>query len=191
MPKKCSICKNEHRQEIDSAILAGEPFRMLAKKFSVSESALWRHKQSHLLATLVKAQEIREVVMAGTLLEQLRSLQQKALELLAKAEAAGDYRGALAGVVAARGTLEVLVDIMSRLKDDTPVEQQFLSVDSSQVSGALEALLSARVIALSEGRPESDGEVLEVERQDSVTIEGGDMSREVGARCSEPPMQIG
>ena len=189
MPKKCSICVHNKRKEIEGDILSGEPLRLVASEFSVSEDALSRHKLHHLRQSLIKAQDIREVAMAGSLLEQLKSLQQKALELLAKAEAAGDYRGALAGVVAARGTLEVLVDIMDRLRENPPVQQQFLSLDQAQISGALKVLLDSRAIVI-EGEAEVEGGE-EEKRQESGTVEGGDMSREVGDRCDDPPMQIG
>jgi hypothetical protein len=183
MPKKCSICVHQKRKEIESAILEGKPLRLVASRFSVSEDALSRHKLKHIIAALAKAQEIREVAMAGTLLEQLRSLQEKALELLYRAEAAGGYRTALAGVREARGSLEVLVQAMSKLREDAPVQQQVITFSPAEIGESLRGLLAAGALALPEGDRDR--------RQENDIIEGSEMNSGEEDRCSEPPPQIG
>lgn len=59
MPRTCTVCRHRRRQEIDSALLVGRPFRNIAKQFGTSRMALCRHK-AHLLASLAKAANATE-----------------------------------------------------------------------------------------------------------------------------------
>ena len=56
---------------------------------------------------MLKAREAQEVAHADGLMAQLQSLQQKALEILARAEGTGDLRSALAALRELRGTVEL------------------------------------------------------------------------------------
>jgi hypothetical protein len=56
---------------------------------------------------MLKAMEAQEVAHANVLLAQLQSLQQKALEIFARAEGTGDLRSALAALRDLRGTVEL------------------------------------------------------------------------------------
>jgi hypothetical protein len=55
------------------------------------------------------------VANADDLLAQLKALRNKAISLLTKAEAAGDYRTALAGIREARGCIETLMEVEGEL----------------------------------------------------------------------------
>ena len=49
MPKPCSICHHPEREAIEKALLDTEAgHRKVAKRFGVSASALFRHRQNHL-----------------------------------------------------------------------------------------------------------------------------------------------
>lgn len=109
MPKQCPVCLHGARQEIEKALLGSETLHQIAQRFELKYWAVYRHKQRHLPSTLVKAQEAQEVVRADSLVYQLKQLQQKALTLLDKAEAAGDLRTALQGIREARGCLELFL----------------------------------------------------------------------------------
>lgn len=187
MPKRCSICVHKKRKEIDAAILEGDDLRSLSLRFSVSAHSLSRHKRGgHIEAAIIRASQIQEIHLGDSLVEQLKALQQKALSLLTLAEDAGDYRTALAGVREARGSLEVLVEAMSKLRENPPIEQRFMTIGQDQVEGALQALLDSKVVAI-------EGEAGEVaaEREDSVTIETAEMDTDEKERSAEPPLQIG
>jgi hypothetical protein len=43
MPRTCTICRNNERQAIDSALVPGEALRTIADRWSVSKTALIRH----------------------------------------------------------------------------------------------------------------------------------------------------
>jgi len=119
MPQKCSVCTHEKRQEIDQALINGESFRYVSQRFSVSTTALHRHRHGgHIAEALAKAQNAREVAAADNLLDQVRQLQKLALGILAKAANAGDLKTALIGIREARGCL----DLLAKLQGDLPQE---------------------------------------------------------------------
>lgn len=115
MPRTCTACGHPQRPAIDAALLAGEPFRHIAERFGTSATALTRHKRDHIPAHVATAKDADQVAGADDLLAQVRSLQRKALDLLVKAEAVGDYRTALAGVREARACVELLLEVEGEL----------------------------------------------------------------------------
>lgn len=117
MPRKCPVCVHSERQEIEKALLRGETLQQLTQ-YGVSKRSLFNHKHNHITERLKKAQEVKEVARADSLLDQLKQLQQKALELLDKAEAAGDLRTALQGVREAKGCLELLAKLQGELAQE-------------------------------------------------------------------------
>ena len=121
MPRKCTVCEHEKVEEINRLLLEGVSLRDLAGRYSVSKTALHRHKDGHLPAKLVKAQEAREIAKADTLLDQVAGLRDKALSILAKAEQAGDLRTALQGVREAKGCLELLARLQGELQEQATV----------------------------------------------------------------------
>ena len=107
MPRTCTFCSNPQHQAIDQALVAGTPDRVVAERFAASPPSVYRHQQGHLLTTMLKAREAQEVAHADGLMAQLQSLQQKALEILARAEGTGNLRSALAALRELRGTVEL------------------------------------------------------------------------------------
>jgi hypothetical protein len=45
MPCSCTICTHPQRTAIETALVAGDAFRMMAKRFGTSPAALFRHKE--------------------------------------------------------------------------------------------------------------------------------------------------
>jgi transposase-like protein len=89
MPRRCTACDHPERHSIDEALVTGAPYRSVAKRFGLSESAVYRHKVEHLPAHLLRAREAEEVARADDLLEQVRNLQAHALNILERAERLG------------------------------------------------------------------------------------------------------
>ncbi len=115
MPQVCTVCAHPQRAGIVRALVNSEPLRNIAQQFGLSSTALHRHKEGHLPKRLAKAHEAREVAQADDILTQLKALRNKAMSLLLKAEQAGDYRTALAGVREARACLELLAELEGEL----------------------------------------------------------------------------
>jgi hypothetical protein len=44
MPRSCTICTHPQRTAIETALVAGDAFRIIAKRFGTSPAALFRHK---------------------------------------------------------------------------------------------------------------------------------------------------
>ncbi len=105
---------------MEAALLTDEPLRDIARRYATSKDALARHRDSHIPPRLAKAQEAHEIAQADTLLDQVRSLQTRALSILDQAEGAGDLRTAVSAVREARATVELLAKLSGEL-DDRPV----------------------------------------------------------------------
>ena len=63
MSRRCTVCDHPQRHGIDEALVSGAPYRSVAKRFELSESAVYRHKTEHLPALLLKAKEAQEVAL--------------------------------------------------------------------------------------------------------------------------------
>jgi hypothetical protein len=141
MPRRCTVCDHPQRHSIDEALVTGAPYRSVAKRSGLSESAVYRHKAEHLAAHLLKAKEVEEVAHADDLLQQVRDLQSHALDILERAEKAGDLRTALAAISQARGNLELLGKLAGEL-DERPVVNLHVSPEwlelRAVIVGALE-----------------------------------------------------
>jgi hypothetical protein len=147
MPRRCTVCDHTERHSIDEALVSGAPYRSEAKRFGLSESAVYCHKTEHLPSNLLKAREVEEVAYADDLLEQVRHLQTHALDILERAEKAGDLRTALAAISQARGNLELLGKLAGEL-DERPVVNLNVSPEwlelRAVIVGALEPHSEAR-----------------------------------------------
>jgi hypothetical protein len=137
MPRTCTVCTHEDRAGVDSALLSGESFRNIAKRYGTSTTVLHRHKQDHLPPSLLKAQEIEEVASADNLLGELRALQRRTLGILDKAEEAEDLKTALSATREARGNMELGAKL-SQLIDERP--QVNITFDQRVQQVILEAL---------------------------------------------------
>jgi transposase-like protein len=160
MPRRCTVCDHHEWHSIDEALVTGAPYRSVAKRFGLSESAVYRHKIEHLPAHLLKAREVEEAARADNLLEQVRNLQVHALDILERAEEAGDLRTALTAISQARGNLELLGKLAGEL-DERPLVNLNVSPEWMElrtlIVGALDAHPQARGAVLSALEGASNG----------------------------------
>jgi hypothetical protein len=122
------MCDRPNRHGIDEALVSGAPYRSVAKRFGLSESAVYCHKAEHLPANLLKAREAEELTRADDLLDQVTNLQAHALDILERAEENGDLRTALPAISQARGNLELLGKLAGEL-DERPVTNVLASTE--------------------------------------------------------------
>ncbi len=111
MPRSCSICTHAERDTINAALVANEAYRTIADRYGLSHQALMRYKAEHIPPALAKATEAKETALADDLLAQVKALRNKAINILQKAEAAGDLRTALLGIREARSCMELLAEM--------------------------------------------------------------------------------
>ncbi len=108
MPRTCTICNHPDRAEIDKALLAGEPFRKIAKRTETSITSLFRHRNEHIPTALAVAKQAAEVDYGDDLFAHVKDLNARTMRILEQAEASGDPRIALAAIQQARGNSELL-----------------------------------------------------------------------------------
>src|SRR3712207_3570678 len=160
MPRRCTVCDHPESHGIDETLVTGAPYRSVAKRFGLSESAVYRHKTEHLPAHLLKAREVEEAARADDLLEQVRNLQAHALDIRELAEKSGDLRTALAAISQARGNLELLGTLPGEL-DERPVVNRNVSPQwlelRAVIVGALEPHPAAHTAVLRALESANDG----------------------------------
>jgi hypothetical protein len=113
MPRTCLACSSPERESIDRALIAGEPFRNISKRVSISSAGLFRHK-NHVANAIGKAQAQHEERLGETLLDEMRRVQRKAWELLARMESEGDHRGSIVALREVRECLESLGEMLAK-----------------------------------------------------------------------------
>lgn len=120
MPRKCKTCHHPKRQNIDKKLIEGISIRNIAKQFSLSPTSVHRHK-AHIPEILSKAKDIKEKAHSESLMEQISSLQARALNILSKTEQAEDWRAANGAIREVRGCLELLGKLAGELKEGQSV----------------------------------------------------------------------
>ena len=122
MTRRCTVCDHPQRDEIDMQLVCGGSYRDIAGQFNLSKTAVSRHKESHIPAALVEAQDAGEVAQADDLLAQVKALQAEAQSILGEARSAGDLKTALMGIGKAKECLELLFKVEGRLQDQQSVQ---------------------------------------------------------------------
>ena len=140
MTRPCSVCQHPAVEEIDRALVAGEPAEKIARYRSLSPAAVKRHRGEHLPKTLAQAHEARETARADDLLGEARRLKDITLSLLARAVQANDLRTALVAVREARGNLELIGKLLGEL-DTAPALNVLLAPEWISVRAAVHAAL--------------------------------------------------
>ena len=158
MPRVCLTCRHPEREAIDQAVLGGRADLEIAAEYGVSSHSIRRHRLAHIAQLMARAIEVRDSVNGSLLLAQVHALHDKALALLAKAEAAGDYRGALQGIREARGCIELLARLLGEL-DESPKVAILLSPEWATVR----ALLMTALAPFPEARAAVAGRLLLLE----------------------------
>ena len=91
MPRVCTVCTHAARTTIDDRLVHGVPFRTIAEQYNVSPQALIRHKNDHLPAAMIKAQEETDVRHAIDIVQQLKAINSVCWRVLQEARETGDH----------------------------------------------------------------------------------------------------
>lgn len=114
MPRTCSICRSDSRDDIDRllVLLRSDSLREISRQFGVTPSALDRHRRNHMKPEVELAATKVSAERGGRLLTELGAGQERIGELydnvrtiLDRSLAEKDFRTALQGVRAARDLL--------------------------------------------------------------------------------------
>jgi hypothetical protein len=127
--RTCTVCAHEDAVLINEALVVqGQSNRAITRQYSLSKDAIRRHRK-HIPELLLKASQAMEVAEADALLDQVRDLQQHALDILDKAEEAGELRTALVAISQARGNLELLGKLAGELQQEGATNIQIALVE--------------------------------------------------------------
>lgn len=116
MARTCRVCALPKRHEIDVALVEGVSLSNLSAAYKVTEDALARHRDKHLPAALVKAQEAREIARGDVLLSEVKGLHSTTMRILTRAEEAGDLKTVLSAVREARSNLLLLARMADQIE---------------------------------------------------------------------------
>ncbi len=133
MPRTCLACSSPEREAIDKALVAREPLRNIAKRVSISPAGLLRHR-NHVAQAIMMANEEREERLGDSLLDDMRRVQRKAWELLAKTETQGDYRGSIVALREVRECVESLGEMLAKADATNGATEQDKCFDLSRLS---------------------------------------------------------
>lgn len=163
MPQPCSICKNQNREAIEADLLGTESSRTIATRWSVSKSALLRHKAGHLPKAILKAAAAKEEFRGNNLLERLKELHRETSLILREARTAGKKDNSLALKAIARFERQLLIEgqLIAEMKEDPAVDLT--------LAPEWQNLRAAILLAL-EQHPAARAAVLQaIEREEVVT----------------------
>jgi len=186
MPRSCTVCTHKFRRKIDLALASGTSYRDIAGRFRVSRSALSRHRE-HVGSAIQRASEKHEERLGDNLLGEMRRVQRKAWELLARTESEGDHRASIVALREVRECIESLGEMLARAGGSEEIVIKVVHVGSSLPKPPLEAPFRPKAVggaALNSQTPTGTSTVEEIAREPSSGQAVGPPERD-----SEPPPQ--
>lgn len=121
MAMKCSVCAHPDLENINRALVSGQSNRSVAAQYNLAVTSVRRHKNNHLPKTLVKAQEVKEIVEADSVMSDVKMLRERGLALLDKAESKGDVKNTCAALREVRGIIELLAKVNGEIENKTEI----------------------------------------------------------------------
>jgi hypothetical protein len=145
MPRVCTVCSSEARDEVDRAIIAGQPLSQIAKRIGVSDTSVARHRDAHLSPAIAKVEAER----GSKLLARVEHLITRTEAILTAAEESGKVSVALAAVRELRELLRLLGNASGELDERPSVTVNLLAspewvATRSRIVAALEPFPDAR-----------------------------------------------
>lgn len=120
MANFCSVCKNEHREEIDKALIANQPARAIARQYNLGKDAVLRHRNAHLPQALALSKHAADVAHGDELIAQMADLNERTEKILHAAEKAKDGKLALKAIAEVRRNLELEGKLLGELSGGKP-----------------------------------------------------------------------
>ena len=122
MPRRCGVCGNKKRDEIDRLLVGrAHPFRYFQQRYGIPLTVVYRHYCEHLPSTLAKAQQAKQVANADDLLGRLLELVEDTKDILRTAKEAKDHPIALAAITRAEKQIELQAKLAGQLRDGPTV----------------------------------------------------------------------
>jgi hypothetical protein len=109
LARSCTICAHHRRDSMDRLLLRGEQINSVARRFSVSPDAVFRHKK-HMQLVMAKAAAVtehRDVTYGSALLAEVSRIRADAERLQLEYESRRDLRGALRAIETRLSVIEL------------------------------------------------------------------------------------
>lgn len=153
MPRICRVCSDPRREEIDSALAAGQSVPKLALEFGLPESNIYRHRKDH--ATFARSIDTSRPAGVVATVERLEEIDRDLAETYALAKLRGHTQAAVA---AAAQRIKVVMEI-SALRDEVrPREKRVVHVHLGKEEAERIAMSYMRHQQLTGGGSEAKGE---------------------------------
>jgi hypothetical protein len=117
MPRTCTICTHPERAEIESQIVAGVPYRNIAKQYGNSPAALVRHVSEHISQEIQASQVAKEEAQALDVVKQLREVNAVTLAIMKEARADKKNGMALFAIDRVQKQLELQAKLLGDIND--------------------------------------------------------------------------
>lgn len=131
MPQPCSICTHPIRMEIEAKLVAGTSLRDVARQFSVSRDAVYRHKHNCLKTAIQTVQAERkehvqaEIEQSGwNALSEMQWMHGQVRLIYKEARAEGDYRTSLQALGEARQQTKLFSELLQGVEETTQEQRE-------------------------------------------------------------------
>jgi hypothetical protein len=145
MPRRCTICHHEERDEIDRQLSGGGAIGAIGAEWGVSTDALKRHKANHLLPEmrekLVADPDLRDV----DVLAEMKGLYARMKGHLERVEETDNWQAIKAFHSEARADLELLAKLIGQLDERPQVNVLISPTVQTAIIAALEPYPEARL----------------------------------------------
>lgn len=134
MPKKCSICANEHCEQINALLLRNVPYKEIAEQYGGSVTSIHRHKQ-HMMAQMQNIPEdIAEVTEPGVVMGQIAELNRRADYLYREAIKTKDLLNAGRALKELREIVALYAKLTGELNTAAQVVHQHVHINPEWVA---------------------------------------------------------
>ena len=121
MPRTCTVCRHEARAEVDCALVQGEPHRRIAKRWSLGEAAVERHK-AHIGAPVLAEWSASQAEVYAGLADYTAELERDARRIAEEAREDGNARLELQALAASRAHVELMAKLAAAAQNVEPEE---------------------------------------------------------------------
>ena len=132
MARTCSICTHHRRDSMDKLLLRGEQLKAVARRYSVSEDALGRHKR-HMQLVIAKAAALvdqKDVAYGSALMAEIARIRADAERLQIESERRQDVRGALRAI----HERLAIVELEAKLSGQIDTSQKNVTINVQTIS---------------------------------------------------------
>jgi hypothetical protein len=182
MPRVCTVCCHGDHHKIDKELVANLPQRQVARRYGISPDSIKRHLASgHVVRTISKAAEAKEILQGVDLVAKLHELAVDAQQILEESRNVKQYSAAMAAIREMARIVELVARLTGQLDESTRVNilvqqqaaaaaEQDLMLDRLTVPELAEL---RRLVAKAQGEPSAPGNGVSVPAKGILMGGGG------------------